>query len=55
MCANKTCSSAFTIPAPTRIRWKRPAYMKVIVAFTQAFQEAMDMRRAAPRSYLGDE
>jgi len=54
MCANKMCYSVFTIPTPTRIRWKRPAYLNMIMAFTEAFQEALDMRRAAQRKYLGD-
>ena len=56
MCANEMCSTVFTIPAPTRGRWNLPTFMKVIMAFTQAFQEALDMRRAAQNKYfLGGE
>ena len=55
MCANKMCSSVFTTPVPTCGRWKRPTFMKVIMAFTEAFQEALAMRRTAPRRYLGVE
>ena len=55
MCANQMCPSAFTTALPIRRHMNRPVYMKVIMAFTEAFQEALDMRRAAPRKYLGDE
>jgi hypothetical protein len=37
-------------------RWSRVALVKAIVAITEVFQEASDMRRAAHRSYfLSDE
>jgi len=37
-------------------RWSRVAFVKAIVAITEVFQEASDMRRAAHRSYfLSDE
>ena len=55
MCANQMCSSAFTTALPIRRHMDRPMYIKVIMAFTEAFQEALDMRRAASRRYLGDE
>jgi len=51
-CANRTWSSAFTIPAPTPGRWNRPTVAAAIVAITEAFQEALAMRRAAHRSYF---
>jgi len=55
-CANRTWSSVFTIPAPMLGRWSRVAFVKAIVAITEVFQEASDMRRAAHRSYfLSDE
>ena len=56
MCANKTCTSVFTVPAPTLGRWKRSTFMTAMIAFAEAFQEALAMRRAAQRNYfLGDE
>jgi hypothetical protein len=55
-CANKTCSSVFTIPAPTSVYRSRPTFMKAMIAIVEAFQETLDMRRAAQRSYpLNDE
>ena len=55
-CANRTWSSVFTIPAPMLGRWSRVAFVKAIVAIAEVFQEALDMRRAAHRSYfLSDE
>ncbi len=55
-CANRTWSTVFTIPAPTPGRWSWVAFVKAIVAITEVFQEASDMRRAAHRSYfLSDE
>jgi hypothetical protein len=55
-CANRTWSTVFTIPAPTLGRWSRFTFVKAIVAITEVFQEASDMRRAAHRSYfLSDE
>ena len=55
-CANRTWSAAFTIPALTLGRWRRVTFVKAIVAITEVFQEALDMRRAAHRSYfLSDE
>jgi hypothetical protein len=55
-CANKTCSSVFTIPAPTPVYRDRLTFMKAMIAIIEAFQEALAMRRAAQRSYpLNDE
>jgi hypothetical protein len=55
-CANRTYSSVFTISAPTSGRWRRATFIKAIIAVTQAFQEALDMRRATRRScFLNDE
>ena len=49
-CANTTWSSAFAVPAPTPVSWKRPKFTAAIVAVADAFQEALDMRRAAHKS-----
>ena len=55
-CANRTWSAPFTVPASTSGRWSWPTFMKAIVAITEVFQEASDMRRAAHRRYfLSDE
>ena len=56
MCANLTCSSMLAVSAPTVARVKRPAFVKTMTVIIEAFQEALDMRRAAQRSYfLSDE
>ena len=56
MCANKTCASMLTVPAPTLGRWKRPTFVIAMIVIAEAFQDALAMRRAAQRSYfLGDE
>ncbi len=55
-CANRTWPNVFDIPAPAPSRWSPVAFMKAIVAITEVFQEASDMRRAAHRRYfLSDE
>ena len=54
-CSNETYTSPSILPAQTR-RWKRPAFVTVMIVFIEAFQEALDMRRAAQRKYqLNDE
>jgi hypothetical protein len=56
MCANQTCSSTLAAPAPTLDGWKRSGFMKAMIVVVEAFQEALDMRRAAQRRYfLSDE
>ena len=56
MCANLTCSSVLAVSAPTVGRVKRPALVRTMIVMIEAFREALDMRRAAQRSYfLGDE
>jgi hypothetical protein len=53
-CANKAYLSLFTMPASAR--WRRPVFLKALIVFVEAFQEALDMRRAAHRRYrLTDE
>lgn len=55
-CSNRTWSAAFTVPAPACGRWNRPTVLTAMVAITEAFLEALAMRRAAHRSYfLNDE
>ena len=50
--ANRTYPSISIARAPMR----RPGFVKAIIAFVEAFQEALDMRRAAHgKSFLGDE
>ena len=51
---NKTYLSLSTMPGPAR--WRRPVFLKALMVFAEAFQEALDMRRAAHRRYgLTDE
>ena len=52
MCASKTCSAAIAIPAPTSGRQEGLTPVKVMIAFIEAFQEALAMRRAAKGKYL---
>jgi hypothetical protein len=50
-CANRTWP---TVSTPRR--WSPVAFIKAILAITEVFQEASEMRRAAHRSYfLSDE
>ena len=56
MCAQKTGTSVFTVPAPTPGRRNRSTFVTAMVAIAEAFQDALAMRRAAQRNYfLGDE
>ena len=56
MCANQTYSSTLATPAPALGRWNRSGFMKAVIVVVEAFQEALDMRRAAQRRcFLGDE
>ena len=51
-CLNKTYP--FVSPAPASMR--RPAFVKTMIVLIKAFQEALDMRRAAHRdTFLSDE
>jgi hypothetical protein len=47
-CLNKTYPFVSIAPAPMR----RPAFVKTMMVFIEAFQEALDMRRAAQREYF---
>ena len=48
-CANETHSAAYTWPTPRPIGWNRPKFIKAIVAIVDAFDEALQLRRAAHR------
>jgi hypothetical protein len=50
MCATKTCASAITVPtlAPER---NGSAVVAAIIAIVEAFQEALEMHRAAQSKY----
>jgi hypothetical protein len=48
-CANKT-DAAYAMPNPIPVGWNRPAFFKTIVAIGEAFQEALQLRRAAHRA-----
>jgi hypothetical protein len=52
MCASKTCSAAIDIPAPTFERRNGFTPIEVMIAFIEAFQEALAMRRATQGKYL---
>jgi hypothetical protein len=54
-CANKACSAAYTSPNPIGVSWNRPAFVNVIVAIVEAFQEALQLRRAAHRAHPLDD
>jgi hypothetical protein len=46
-CADKTCSSSVVTPAQKTDALDQPAFIMVIIATIDAFQEALEMRRAA--------
>ena len=50
-CADQTCSSSVVTPAQKTDALDQPAFIRVIIATIDAFQEALEMRRAAHRSY----
>jgi len=51
-CQNEACSPLIVIPAvPQTGRLKQSALIAVAVAFIDAFQEAVEMRRAIYRRY----
>jgi len=52
MCATKICSTAIDMPAPTSVRRNGFTPIEVMVAFIEAFQEALAMRRAMLRNNL---
>jgi len=52
MCAIKTCSAAIDIPAARFERRNRFTTIEVMIALVEAFQEALDMRRAMLRNDL---
>ena len=54
-CSNETYTSSSILPPQTR-RWKRPGFVTAVILVIEAFQEALDMRRAAQKRYpLSDE
>ena len=55
-CTYKTCSPAATLRTSRRVGMRRPTLLRAIVTVIDAFQEALEMRRVANKSYfLGDE
>lgn len=46
-CAHNTWSSAAIVPAHRRTGGNRPAFLRTITLIVEAFQEALEMRRAA--------
>ena len=49
-CANMTREELIAVPAPTRVRFRWPAFMQAkqtMLAFQEALEEAFEMRRAA--------
>jgi hypothetical protein len=55
-CANTIRHSLVLLPAPMRVPLRWRAFIAMIVAIDGAFQEALDMRRAAHnRRRLSDE
>jgi hypothetical protein len=55
-CANTIRHSLVVLPAPTRVPLRWRAFIAMVVAIEDAFQEALDMRRAAHnRRHMSDE
>jgi len=54
-CTNTTWSSEFAVQAPARVGRNRGKFIAAIVAIAEAFQEALDMCRAAHESSPLDE
>ena len=55
-CANTADRSLVALTVPTRVALRWPAFIATIVAIQDAFQEALDLRRAAHnRRRLNDE
>ena len=55
-CANKMHPSRVHHAGPRALRWCRPVFMKAIIAITEAFKEALDMRRQRTEAiFLNDE
>ena len=52
MCATNTGSAVIDMPAPTFERRNGFTPIEVMIAFIEAFQEALAMRRAAKGKYL---
>lgn len=46
-CANTADHSLVVFPVPMRVPWRWRAFIMMVVAIQDAFQEALDMRRAA--------
>ena len=53
-CANKI-DAACTLSSPLPIGWKRPFFIAAIAAMVDAFQEALQLRRAAHRAHPLDD
>jgi hypothetical protein len=48
-CKSNTKEPQLAETMPPRCWWRRPIFVKTVVAFHEAFQEALRMRRAAHR------
>jgi hypothetical protein len=53
-CAKQTYASLVAIPAQKTDRLDQPAFMRAIIAAIDAFQEALEMQRAAHKRYPFD-
>ena len=51
MCADTTCTTAITAPAPKLDRRRRFGLTVTILAIVEALQEALAMRRVAAQNY----
>src|SRR5262245_49171333 len=55
-CANMVGHSLAVLPVPTRASWRWRAFVAAVIAIQHAFQEALDLRRAAHKERrLNDE
>ena len=52
MCATKTCASAITVPTPAPGERSGSTLVAAIIVVVEAFQEALEMQRAAQSKYL---
>lgn len=50
-CSNEVYAVPLTVTAQAW-RWNRSAFLPAVIAIIEAFQEALDMRRAAQKTYL---
>jgi len=53
-CAKQTCAPFIAIPLEEADRSDQPAFMRAIIATIDAFQEALEMQRAAHKRFPFD-